>query len=181
MIEKAENIRHLAAMKLAGRNTSEATILRIITANNIEPVGVGNKSSALYDVATVEAAIKKHFETKKKRGTAYKSEDFMQLKEEKIRHEIQQLIKENEKKELQIQQLRSKLIEYDEVYNYLVARKAMESAILRKIFLSQMPIEVTGLDPAKAREKGEQYFCEVMAAITKNIEDWEEQFTNDEG
>jgi hypothetical protein len=57
----------------------------------------------------------------------------------------------------------------------------MESSILRKIFLSQMPIEVTGLDPAKAREKGEQYFNEVMTTMSKNIEDWEEQFTNDEG
>jgi len=177
------NVRTLSSMMLCGRTANDALIKRVIVSNNLQVKGYGNKSSELYDIKEVEAALQKYYDSRSlvaKQKKPVISPTLLSLKEEKIKREIEALCKDNEKKDLQIEQLKLKLIDYEEVMKYLTARKGVESAILRKIFLSEMPVAIPGLEPAKAREMGEKYFNEVMAAISKNIEDWEEEFTGEE-
>lgn len=167
----------LTKQLINNRHYDNKTISRIIETAGVKSPMNNKRGFPVYDLDEITTALRN---TVMESKTSNTGATLVELKEEKIRREIEQIKADVEKKELQIQQLRLRLIDYDEALTYFIRFKSAVSSILRKQFLSQMPIEVTGLDPARAREKGEQYFNEVMDVIAEGIDNWKDEFTIDE-
>lgn len=103
-------------------------------------------------------------------------DDFIALKKLKLQKDIEKVTKENTTKDLEIEKLRNTLIDSEEVLKYLIIRKAIEGAILKRILFTQLPIEIPGLSIPKAREKAEFYYNEVMRTVSDTVQLWEKQY-----
>ena len=173
-------INAMTKMLINNRHHDNKTISRVIDSNGIKPVGKSNRGWDLYNFEEVEAALLSTVIQSESNTPAHDGDDFIDLKKEKLRREIEAINKDNQKKDLQIEQLKSQLVDYQEGLQYLITRKALEAAIMRRIFLTNMPIEVTGLNKAKAREKGETYYNEITRICNDTIQLWQDKFNNSE-
>lgn len=168
-------LRKLTSIELNGKLRSYNKLAAMQQRHSIPSRGKIRNCDA-YSKEDFESILKQEEESVLESPGLKEGDEFIDLKKEKLRKEIEAINKDNQKKDLQIEQLKSELVAYEDAMQYFVARKALESAILRRIFLTNMPIEVTGLDKAKARDKGETYFNEVMAVCNNTIELWQEKY-----
>lgn len=171
------SINQLSKQIINGRHYDNKTLERCKETYNIQPKGKTSRGYDGYSLQDFEQALAESvIKSESNSSTTADGDDLIDLKKEKLRREIEAINKDNQKKDLQIEQLKSQLVDYDEAFQYLVARKALEAAILRRIFLTNMPIEVTGLNKSKAREKGESYFNEITIICNDTIKLWSDKF-----
>jgi hypothetical protein len=151
--------------------------MNLLKDSGLEPAGTTDNGADYYSLNEIESIAKERARDgvgpRNDQHHGQAGPDIIELKKTKLKNEI-------EIQKLQIEQLKFRLIDYDEGLQYMIKFKSAVSAILRKIFLSQIPVEVTGLDPAKAREKGEGYYNQVMRELTKSVEEWEDTYKKDE-
>lgn len=113
---------------------------------------------------------------KKKQIPLSHNPDIIDLKKQKITKEIEQLGKDIIKRDLQIEQLKNTLIDSTEVADFLKARRAIELAVLRRCFFTQMPIEITGLTIPSARDKATEYYNNVLNAYEQTEVLWTNKY-----
>lgn len=156
-------VSELATMEIAGSYYSYATIRRVIAKAKIQSKGYGMKGAECYDLQEITDALVK-YARKVTRGTAGES-SLTELKVKKLEEDIskskleqERLTQEKERAQLEIKELKRKLVDSEEVRQYLLMRYAVEMALLRRILFVNAPIELPGLDKVKARIKCEDYF-----------------------
>lgn len=167
------------------------SVVRIMTFANVEPDGVKRKKPA-YFMSTFKNAEQK-YKLEKQDGRSMSSpynrrasmddgantpngEVYAELRLRKLHAEIDSLERDNIKKDLQIEQLKSRLIDKEEVFKYLVTRKAVELAVLRRILFTNLPIDIPGLTMAKAREKAESYYNEIIKDLKTTCDVWQHEY-----
>ena len=156
-----------------GKVRSYEYLNKLVREFEIKPEGTSMKGKPEFRIATMEKFMTQ-YEQLDEAG-----DEMGTLRKRKLEMEIAQLDKDIQKKDLQIEQLRDTLIDSEDVANFLVARRAVELAVLRRIFLVQMPIEVPGLSIPKAREKAQYYYNELVETYSKAEEIWKEKYDLD--
>lgn len=176
----------LTAVEINGEFYTYKTVKRVINACQLEPDDKDARGNSLYDVTKFSEAAKSYFKDKKK-SQVKKSPELTELKLKKLQEDIaksqleqERLIQEKDRAQLEIKEMKRKLVESDDVRQYLLTRHAVEMALLRRILLTNVPIELTGLDDKiQARLKCEEYLhlCEDVFGATHLI--WEQTYCED--
>lgn len=154
-------------MPIDGKISSFEIIKKVISLNDIQPKSEYHKKP-VYDLEEVSTALIEYRKSSKVIGSE-KGDEYFGLRKDKLRKDIRE-------KQLKIEQMENTLIPYDQVYQYLVERKTIEMAILRRILLTNMPTEVPGLDIAKARDKAETYYNEIVKYLNESTKLWKKQY-----
>ena len=149
----------LVRTPIDGHCYSHGYLSKIRDNYHIQSKGKGPKQANVYDPEDFRKAIE---QDKGSNGDATMAE----LKEKKIRKEIDLLERDLQQKDIQIKKLKDTLIDSDELLEYLTRLKTAWAGALKQVLLTQMPVEVPGMDVTKARETAERYYNKVMGLVT---------------
>lgn len=135
----------------------------------IQSVGESARGKPEYRIADLEAAYQQYLQKDEE-----EEEDSLtaQYNKAKVEHKIEQT------KNLRLvnAQLERNAISVQEVVDFWSQRKAIELAILRKILMIDMPMQVPGLSHADARTKGERYYNKILNAYEESNKLWTDEY-----
>lgn len=159
-------ITDLPKQSINGHTYALRTLKKAIQATNVEPSGVNERGADLYDIDAVAAAMLTYSKMKKD-GTS--QPELLELRLLKLKEDIskskleqERLIQDKQKAELINAELKRRLIDGDEVKQFLMTRMALQTQLLRRLLLTNMPTEVSGIDIRAARKVGETYYNLLM-------------------
>lgn len=167
---------------VAGKEHHYDFLKKIIRITDTQPDGEIRNFDA-YTLQTLEDALNRYqveFGDGRKGRSNEGDEEYGDLRKIKIRKEIETLERGIEQKDLIIEQLKNRLIDYEEGYKYMATRKAIENAILRRILLLQVPITIPGLDKPKARTLGEKYYNKIQSVCNETVSIWQRKYETDD-
>jgi hypothetical protein len=166
-------LKELAGKPVAGKVRLLPEIKRVV-----EAYGVGHVDrfgpARIYLLSDVEEACRKFDSDLEKNPDDTK--EMADLRKQKLVQEISILTKDGQKKDLQIEQLRNTLIDSEEVQHFLLVRRSIDMALLRRVLFTNMPVEIPGLTIAKARTKGEHYYNDLAEAFNATVELWAKKY-----
>jgi hypothetical protein len=138
---------------------------------DVQPDGKSTRNAPEYKASTLESAIT-DYEQQKASSTSTRDE----LEERKLEKEIEKYDEQIKKHRYENEQLRNRLVDAQEVADFLSERRTVELAILRRALFIDMPIEVPGLTVPQAREKAEKYYNKIVEAYSTAEQLWEEKY-----
>jgi len=171
-------------LPIGGRKRAYTFLKKLVDLYQIKPKSFGERNAPQYEPVDLDAAYER-YERERMDGRGGDIEldvrdddDMAQLRRAKLRKEVEQLDKTITKHELQIEQLKNTLIDAKEVSEYLMSRRAIELALLRRVLFTQMPIEVPGLSIPAARKVATEYYNSLVECYNKAEELWEQDYPN---
>ena len=170
---------------LAGKTRELAYLKRVMGELGVEPDGTTSRGQPAFLQATVEAAVAEYLSQGRHGGGAITDEDLIEIRKETAKQNLIKLRKQNEiatreleKRDLEIESLKARLVDYDECYKYLLARKAIHTALLRRILITDIPMTLAGMEATKAREICERYYNEVMNSLVETTNLWRKKYAS---
>jgi len=170
-------LKEMAGKSIAGKTRLGAEVKRVIQEYGVAHIDRFGPAK-LYSLDDVEDAFRKYDSAEE--TVPVENDEMANLRKLKIAKEIEILTSDLVKKDLQIEQLRNTLIDKDDVRDYLIVRQGIENSLLRRILFVQLPIEIPGLSIAKAREKSEGYYNQIMDAMTKTTSTWKKKYGSED-
>lgn len=173
MDENDKSIAELVSIEFGGRHYGRTAIERAIRVAGLQPSGYTGRKAVCYNINQVADALKKHCRKNEDNTPIDSTNDSRKLKDQKIKEEIARLKQEKVRADLEIDELKRKLIDADEVREFLQLRFSLENALLRRILLINMPVEVTGVEIPKARKIAERYFNDIQQVMQETLILWQ--------
>ena len=160
--------------EINGRHYSRGSIIKVINKLKMEPIGIsdGKGRAPLYDLQLVAEALKANVMDKKPKGSVDHS-SMNELREAKIKEEINRLKQEKVRADLEISELKRRLIDADDVKQFLMLRFGTENALLRRILFVNAPVELTGVSIEKGRKICEDYFNAIQDVMNETLLLWQ--------
>jgi hypothetical protein len=156
-------------MQIKGTVYTRSTIQSAIAKADLKPEGVTANGTIVYDLDKISAAIDSHNAGKLNKQTP----SLNALREEKIKEEIGRLKQEKVRADLEIKELKSKLIDSEEVRQFLLLRFGTENALLRRILFVNAPVDLAGVEIPKARKICEDYFNSMQDVLSETLLLWQ--------
>lgn len=165
-------------MKLCGHSRTYDYLTSVLFQFPISSVGKSPHNADLYSVQDMEVAIQKFIDNKPDGKGMNNTDgvDMQALRVEKLVQDTKLVRQKNEIARLEIESKRNNLLEREDMITYLSSRMAIEGAILRKILLTQAPVEVTGLTIPKARKLCTDYYNELMRMYKESLSIFDERY-----
>jgi hypothetical protein len=172
-MEETFSISRLAKhqISIGGASRSYEFIAKLVRDYNIQPAAESKTGTPEYSVKSLEAAYQLY--------SAQKEEDeeddslAAQYNRAKLEHKIEQA----KNVRLINAQLERDSVSVQEMVAFWKQRRAIELAILRKIFIIDMPMHIPGLSHADARTRGEQFYNKFVKASEETLELWSDKYT----
>ncbi len=153
----------LLAMEICGSTRSRATLVKLIERYTVQPVGE-YKGRSTYRLEDIETAFR---EKEIDNGNLPEDEegDNLSLKNQKLEEAIAIAKLDKQRKEMENAKLAGDVIPKQQVYEFLSGRNAATIAIIKRILLTQCPVEVSGASIAKARAIAEGYYNDILKVL----------------
>lgn len=171
MQNNAYPINQLQKMQILGNVYTASTLNRAIAKAGLQPKTIQANGVMLYDFDEVVDTMKAYQQAKINKPSSNPS--FNALKEEKIKEEIGRLKQEKVRADLEIKELKSKLIDSEEVRQFLLLRFGTENALLRRILFVNAPVDLAGVEIPKARKICEDYFNSMQDVLSETLLLWQ--------
>jgi hypothetical protein len=150
--------------------------------SGVESGGTNGRRVPVYTLEKVEEAFRKSAAPQSK-TTDEVDEELLDMKKEMFKAKLQNIkndcklqAKELEKKDLQIEQLKARLVDYEECYRYLVSLKSILTALVRRILVTDVPMSVCGLEVEEARATCEVLYNEYIHALHNTTNLWRKKY-----
>jgi hypothetical protein len=177
---------YIDRIPILGKPRDIVTIKRIIADGNVQPVASGHKKATIYRVSDVEDAFRIHLNNSGRPTNSSNNphdEELVDIKKEISKETLLNLKNKNkiaakdiEKMGLQIEQLKARLVDYEECYKYLVTYKSVMTALVRRILITDVPMSVCGLEIDQARPVCEVLYNEFIHALIETTNLWQKKY-----
>lgn len=176
---------YTSRIPILGKPRDIHTLKRIIADAGVKPVEYGAKNSPRYRLQDIEDAFKIHLSNagRPTGNSSNDDEELVDMKREMFKAKLQNVkndnklqAKELEKKDLQIEQLKARLVDYEECYRYLVSLKSILTALVRRILITDVPMSVCGLEVEEARPVCETLYNEYIHALINTTNLWRKKY-----
>jgi hypothetical protein len=168
---KLFTVTDLRTIPIGNGTHSYVKIKRVIEKMGIQPKGASQRGAALYDLDELAEAIIEYDKTGRTEQLA--NPDYQELKTQEMKERIDRLKQEKVRADLEIAELKSKLIDSDEVRQFLLMRAGVETSLLRRILMVNAPVDIPGLTIPKARKKCEDYFNSIQDLMAQTLLLWQ--------
>jgi hypothetical protein len=158
-------------MPLNGTPRSYEFLNKVVKTMDVQPDGKSTRNAPEYKASTLESAIT-DYEQQKVEASSTRDE----LEERKLEKEIEKYDEQIKKHRYENEQLRNRLVDTQEVADFLAERRTVELALLRRLLFVDMPLDVPGTTVPQAREKGTVYYNKLVEAYNQASRLWEERY-----
>lgn len=170
---------------VCGRPRTVKSLQRMILDSGIPSQGTSNHGAEYYYMEDIEKAF--HMTSHPRSHSLTNGEldeELIDIKKEisketlsKLRNTNKIAVKELEKRDLEIQRLKSQSVDYQEAFKYLIARKTIMTAVVRRILITDCPMTICGMEINEARQVCEQLYNEYIQSELDTVNLWKRKYS----